>query len=203
MSVVATAALLVAIGLLVLAAAACVVQMTAVKDPRVRRLAHLYLEPLSVWCMAAVIVHALAVVAAGDIVALELILPIGIGVAAFLLRWADEPHEPGAQAPSATAASTGPTPGASSTPRPAASAGPTPAVASSTPRPVASSSRPAPHVAAPTSSAGQAAPGLADRIASRFARRAEPEPERAAEAPSRTAPPAPVRPASGSLWSRS
>ena len=43
--------------------------------------------------MAAVVVHALAVVAAGDLVALKLVLPIGISIAAFLLRWADEPAE--------------------------------------------------------------------------------------------------------------
>jgi hypothetical protein len=107
-SVVATAALLVAIGLLVLAAAACTVQMTAIKNPRTRRLAHLYLDPLSVWCMAAVVVHALAVVAAGEVAALELALPIGIGVAAFLLRWADEPPEAAAPASPAGAPSAPP-----------------------------------------------------------------------------------------------
>jgi hypothetical protein len=98
-STAAEAALIVAIGLLVLAATACVIQMAPVQDARLRRLARLYLDPLSTWCMAAVIVHALATVAAGDIVALELVLPIGIGVAAFLLRWADEPHEPEAVEP--------------------------------------------------------------------------------------------------------
>jgi hypothetical protein len=92
-STVATAALLVAIGLLVLAVAACAAQLAQVEDARVRHLARLYLDPLSTWCMAAVIVHALAVVAAGDIVALKLVLPIGVGVAAYLLRWADEPDE--------------------------------------------------------------------------------------------------------------
>jgi hypothetical protein len=107
MSTAAHAALIVAIGLLVLAAAACVIQMAQVRDARWRRLARLYLDPLSTWCMAAVIVHALTTVAAGDIVALELVLPIGIGIAAFLLRWADEPHEAAepAAAPPAAAAS--------------------------------------------------------------------------------------------------
>jgi hypothetical protein len=96
MSAAATAALLVAVGLLVLAAAACAVKMAHVENPRLRRLARLYLDPLSTWCLAAVVVHALAVVAAGDLVALELVLPIGIGIAAVLLRWADEPDEPAA-----------------------------------------------------------------------------------------------------------
>lgn len=114
MSAAATAALLVAIGLLVLAASACVVQMTPVEDERLRRLARLYLDPLSTWCLAAVVVHALATVAAGDIVALKLVLPIGIGVAAFLLRWADEPHEVVDEAPPASPA-----------PRPAAPVRPT------------------------------------------------------------------------------
>jgi hypothetical protein len=105
MTTAATAALLVAIGLLVLAAAACAVQMTPVKDARLRRLARLYLDPLSTWCMAAVVVHALATVAAGDLVALKLVLPIGVGVAAFLLRWADEPPDSAAPASPAGAPS--------------------------------------------------------------------------------------------------
>ena len=143
MSTAATAALLVAIGLLVLAAAACAVQMTPVKDPRARRLAHLYLDPLATWCLAAVVVHALAVVAAGDLVALELVLPIGIGVAAFLLRWADEPD--------------------------AAAGEPAPAPAAASPRPGASAA------------ARAAAPAVASP---------------------RVGEPVPVRPATGSLWSR-
>ncbi|WP_028067603.1 hypothetical protein [Solirubrobacter soli] len=122
MSTAATAALLVAIGLLVLAAAACAVQMTPVKDARLRRLARLYLDPLSTWCLAAIVVHALTTVAAGDVVALKLVLPIGIGVAAFLLRWADEPHEP---APAAAATPAADDPVAAVPPRPAAPVRPT------------------------------------------------------------------------------
>jgi hypothetical protein len=99
--------------------------MTPVRDARLRRLARLYLDPLSTWCLAAVVVHALTTVAAGDVVALKLVLPIGIGIAAFLLRWADEPHEAG-PSPHAAAA----------TPRPAAPAGPSPHAAA-TPRPAA------------------------------------------------------------------
>jgi hypothetical protein len=87
--------------------------MTPVEDPRLRRLARLYLDPLSTWCLAAVAVHALTTVAAGDLVALELVLPLGIGVAAFLLRWADEPQEPVAQpAPAADPPAADPRPAA-------------------------------------------------------------------------------------------
>jgi len=112
MSTAATAALIVAIGLLILAAAACAVQMTPVKDARLRRLARLYLDPLSTWCLAAVVVHGLTTVAAGDVVALELVLPIGIGIAAFLLRWADEPHEAEAAVPAPAPRAATPAPAA-------------------------------------------------------------------------------------------
>src|SRR5689334_21963287 len=182
MSVVATAALLVAIGLLVLAAAACVVQMTAIQDPRARRLAHLYLDLLSVWCMSAVVVHALAVIAAGDIVALELVLPIGIGVAAFLLRWADEPHE------AATSEATGA--GA-----PAGRVARTPAAAAGrvAPNPAAPAGRAVPTSATP---AGRVAPTPAAAAGRAFAASSP-------RTPSPDAARGPVRPASGSLWSRS
>jgi hypothetical protein len=158
-STAATAALLVAIGLLVLAAAACAVQMTPVRDARLRRLARLYLDPLSTWCLAAVVVHALTTVAAGDVVALELVLPIGIGIAAFLLRWADEPAD--APAPSA------PVPGRTTT-------SPSPA---------------------PTARTVEHSPAPARTGWRRAARPDDPTPP----APS---PAAPVRPATGSLWSR-
>lgn len=163
MTTAATAALIVAIGLLVLAAAACAVQMTPVKDARARRLAHLYLDPLATWCLAAVVVHALAVVAAGDLVALKLVLPIGIGIAAFLLRWADEPDAAPAQ-------------------ERAASPAPAPAPSGASPRTAAASARP-----------GTPAP----------ARAAAPTPAAVTPRAATPAPPAaPVRPATGSLWSR-
>jgi hypothetical protein len=131
-SSVATAALVVATGLLVLAAAACIIQMTPVKDARLRRLARLYLEPLSVWCAAAVIVHILAVVAAGDVDALALMLPIGVGIAALLLRWADEPHAaPPAEAPPGTAAPAHAAPPGTAAPAHAAPRAPAPTRAAS------------------------------------------------------------------------
>ncbi|HEY6890267.1 MAG TPA: hypothetical protein VI300_20860, partial [Solirubrobacter sp.] len=61
----AQASLIVAVVLLLVAAAACGVQLARVEHTQARRLARLYLEPLSVWCLAALVTHALAVVAAG------------------------------------------------------------------------------------------------------------------------------------------
>jgi Mn2+/Fe2+ NRAMP family transporter len=104
MSTVAHAALIVSLALLLLAAVACGVQMTQVKDAQAQRLARLYLEPLSTWCLAAVVVYALALVASGNSQALSLALPVGVGVAAALLRWSDEPHETAAATTSAASA---------------------------------------------------------------------------------------------------
>ena len=153
MSTVAHAALIVSLVLLLLAAVACGVQMTQVKDAQAQRLARLYLEPLSTWCLAAVVVYALALVASGNSQALSLALPVGLGVAAALLRWSDEPHETAAAATSAAA-------------------GRRPATADATPRRPATSAAAAPQ-------------------------RPETSP---ADAPAPLA--TPVRPASGSLWSR-
>jgi hypothetical protein len=209
MTTVATAALLVAIGLLVLAAAACAVQMTSVKDPRARRLARLYLEPLAVWCMAAVVVHALAIVAAGDLVALKLVLPVGIGVAAFLLRWADEPHEPAAEAapladataPSRAAATPAATAPSRAQATPAATA---PSRAQATPAATAPS-RAAATSAAPAPSRAATPAAAPRRRRAPWSRPPAPAPaaedQRAGAAPSDAAR-VPVRPAAGSLWSR-
>jgi len=142
MSTVAHAALIVSLALLLCAAVACGVQMVQVKDAQAQRLARLYLDPLSTWCLAAVVTYALALVASGDSSLLSLALPLGLGVAAALLRWSDEPHE--------TAAAT--------------------------------AQRPATAPAHATAAQGRAATTATQRVAA--------------------SPPEPVRPASGSLWSR-
>jgi hypothetical protein len=143
MSTVAHAALIVSLALLLCAAVACGVQMAQVKDAQAQRLARLYLDPLSTWCLAAVVAYALALVASGDSSLLSLALPLGLGVAAALLRWSDEPHE--------TAAAT--------------------------------AQRPATAPAHATATQGRAATtATTQRVAA--------------------SPPEPVRPASGSLWSR-
>jgi hypothetical protein len=46
------------------------------------------------WCLAAIVTHALALFAAGDVTARSLIMPVSIGLAALLLRWADAADEP-------------------------------------------------------------------------------------------------------------
>ena len=94
----AQASLIVAVLLLLAAAAACGVQLARVEHAPARRLAQLYLEPLSVWCLAALVTHALAVVAAGNVTFFSLLVPICMGLAAMALRWVDddvdEPVEP-------------------------------------------------------------------------------------------------------------
>jgi hypothetical protein len=85
-SPVAGAALPVAIGLLILAAAAAAVPWTGIDDGRLQRVAREYLEPLSTWCLVAVAVYALALGAAGGLELSALVLPLGLGAAAGLLR---------------------------------------------------------------------------------------------------------------------
>jgi hypothetical protein len=86
----AQASLIVAVALLLVAAAACGTQLARVEHAQARRLAQLYLEPLSVWCLAALVTHALAVVAAGNVTFFSLLVPICMGLAAVALRWADD-----------------------------------------------------------------------------------------------------------------
>jgi hypothetical protein len=119
---IAHASLPVAIALLILAAAACGAQWAQLDHARAQRLALLYLEPLSTWCLAAVVTYAVALVAAGHTGVLSLVFPVCVGVAALMLRATSEPDEddepalekePPASAPPApvvapTRASTGP-----------------------------------------------------------------------------------------------
>jgi nucleoid-associated protein YgaU len=72
-------------------------------DPAFVRVGRQYLEPLSVWCLAAVGVQLFAVVAAGDAGVLSLLLPIAMGAAAALLRPSEEATPAPAAAPQVAA----------------------------------------------------------------------------------------------------
>jgi hypothetical protein len=107
---VASAALPVAIALLIAAAAACGVLWVEVDNARVRGLARLYLEPLSTWCLIALAIYVMAHIAAGGGL-LILFLPLGLAVLAGLLRSADEPDEPvQEQQPASPTVATAPAP---------------------------------------------------------------------------------------------
>ncbi len=86
LSAVADASLPVAVGLLILAAAARGVNWLVPDDPRMERLARQYLEPLGTWCLIALAVHTFALVAAGRTGVIGVALPIVLGVAAVFLR---------------------------------------------------------------------------------------------------------------------
>ncbi len=86
LSAVADASLPVAVGLLILAAAARGVKWLVPDDPRMERLAQQYLEPLSTWCLIALAVHTFALVAAGRTDVIGVALPIVLGVVAVFLR---------------------------------------------------------------------------------------------------------------------
>jgi hypothetical protein len=105
---VAGAALPVAVGLLILAAAARAALWARITEP----LAQAYLEPLATWCLITVGVDVLAVAAAGDAAVLSFAAPLGVGAAAAALRTAPErpavepapqPPAPAAPAPMAGA----------------------------------------------------------------------------------------------------
>jgi hypothetical protein len=82
---VASAALPVAIGLLVLTAAARGVLWAQLEGDE-RRLAQQYLEPLATWCLIAAGTYAFAICASGDAGVLPLAAAIALAVAAILLR---------------------------------------------------------------------------------------------------------------------
>jgi hypothetical protein len=107
---VAAAALPVAVGLVALAVTARAVIAVELDHAAARRLAAQYLEALSVWALAAVATHVLALGLAGEVGVGSLIVAIGLGVAAVLARTtAAEPEA--APAPVAPEAPP-PTPGA-------------------------------------------------------------------------------------------
>ena len=91
---VARAALPVAMGLLLLAAAARAALGAQVEDAEAKRLALQYLEPLSTWCLVATATYAFAVLAAGDAGAGALAVPLVLGVAAAALRSSGALAEP-------------------------------------------------------------------------------------------------------------
>ena len=86
LSAVADASLPVAVGLLILAAAARGVSWLVPDDPRMERLAREYLEPLSTWCLIALAAHTFALVAAGRTDVIGVALPIVLAVVAVVLR---------------------------------------------------------------------------------------------------------------------
>jgi hypothetical protein len=111
-----TASLAVAIGLLVAAVAARA--LVSADDAGLRQTARVYLEPLCVWCLIAVVVHGVALGATGtaSVGSIALILVVAAGAVA--LQAGDEkapaeaaPEPPAAPAP---AAPTPPPPAASS-----------------------------------------------------------------------------------------
>jgi hypothetical protein len=89
---VASAALPVAVALLIAAAAACGVLWVEPDNARAQRQARLYLEPLSTWCLIALATYVVAHIAAGRTL-LALFMPLGLAVLAALLRSADETEE--------------------------------------------------------------------------------------------------------------
>jgi hypothetical protein len=107
---VADAAMPVAVGLLIGAGAARAT-LSQLDHASARRLAHRYLEPLTTWCLIALGVHAVALLAAGEAGVFSLSLVLIAGGLAVLLRLVDEPEadvveesaEPPAVPPVATA----------------------------------------------------------------------------------------------------
>jgi flagellar biosynthesis component FlhA len=89
---VASAALPVALALLIATAAACGVLWAEVQNEQAQRLARLYLEPLGTWCLIALAIYVVAHIAAGGGL-LILFLPLGLAILAVLLRSADETDE--------------------------------------------------------------------------------------------------------------
>lgn len=83
---VASAALPVAVVLLVLGLTARGVIWAQIDDPRWQRLARQYLEPLSTWSVGAFIAYALTLTAAGDAAAGSLAIALVLAVAAAVLR---------------------------------------------------------------------------------------------------------------------
>ena len=103
-----TAALVVAVGLLVAAGAARA--LLYADDARLRNTARLYLGPLCVWCVIAVVVYGvgLAATATASVGALAIILVIVVG--AVVLQAGDAAAEPEPEPPPASAAPPTPAP---------------------------------------------------------------------------------------------
>ena len=91
-----SAALPVAIVLLVLGASARGVLWAQIDDPRWARIARQYLAPLSTWSVAAFITYALTLVAAGEAATGPLALALVLAVAAAVIRLESDEDEPAA-----------------------------------------------------------------------------------------------------------
>jgi hypothetical protein len=91
---VARASLPVAIVLLVLAVIARAVVAARFGDEQSQRTARQYLEPFSTWCLVAVATNALALGLTGEAELPAFVVPIGLGVAAALLRTEVQAGEP-------------------------------------------------------------------------------------------------------------
>jgi hypothetical protein len=93
---VASAALPVAIGLLVLAAASRMIRWTGFGDAQAQQTARRYLEPLSVWCLVALAVRVLARGAAGGSWIGRFVVAVALGAVALGLWLAgDRTRAPG------------------------------------------------------------------------------------------------------------
>jgi hypothetical protein len=90
---IASASLPVAVGLLILAAAARTVLWVQVDDARVQRVAAQYLEPLATWSVLAILVHAVALGGAGELSFGGLGVALAIAFAGVLLRPSGAPAE--------------------------------------------------------------------------------------------------------------
>jgi hypothetical protein len=126
---VASAALSVAIVLLLLAAAARVAVWQRIGGAE-ERLARAYLEPLALWCLGALAVHVLAVGAAGEAGVVSVGVPVILGVVAALLHPAGEAVardalEADERQPAAAPARTASQPAPAAAPAPAEPAAPT------------------------------------------------------------------------------
>jgi hypothetical protein len=116
-----TASLAVAVGLLVAAVGARALLLWA-DDAGVRRTARLYLEPLCVWCLIAVVVHGVALGAAGTASVGSIALLLVVAAAAVALQAGDENASPGDE-PAAPPATSPPAPAAPPPPEASSRAG--------------------------------------------------------------------------------
>ena len=90
---VATASLPVAVGLLILSVIAGGVLWTGLEDEWAQRLARLYLEPVTTWCLIALGTYTVARLAGGDGGPLSVVLPLTLAFVAVLLRSIGESKE--------------------------------------------------------------------------------------------------------------
>jgi hypothetical protein len=118
----ATASLIVALSLLAFAGLAKVILARPDEDPRARRYASAYLEPLCTWCLLALAVHVLALIGDDTAGGLSFALTLVLAAGAVMLRpW--ETTEPVAAEPVVTAPEPDPQPRPGPPPTPVAVGG--------------------------------------------------------------------------------